>query len=176
MYLEYEGEAAVQEDNGDENFISLTIKTRVNQLCMRMDKIETVWSVLEKCSKTFKQATNQVQVVNQKSLVKKLTDIIEKRCNHLKQVLEEQMQDMGKAMMDSLKRGDNQLKSMICSAPNAVSTPIALQAFAMSFQDGQVTSTSHPIAAVKLQFHVFGCTDGEDPITYLERCDEYLAV
>lgn len=74
-----------------------------------------MWSVLEKWSKTFKQATNQAQVVNQnqKSLEKKLTNINGKRCNHLKQVLDEQMQDMSKAMMDCLKRGDNQLKSMI---------------------------------------------------------------
>lgn len=86
---------------------------------------------------------------------------------------------MGKAMMDCLKRRDNQLKSMMSSAPNAVSTPIASQAFTTSFPVGQTMSTSHTIpykAAIKLEFPVFGRTEGEDPLTYLEKCAEYLAV
>lgn len=125
-----------------------------------------------------KRATIQAQVVcqNQKSFEERLTNITEWWCDHFKQVLEEQMQNMGKAMMDCLKRRDNQLKSMICSVPNAVSTPMARQAFATSFPSGQVTSMTHPMSAVKLEFPIFGHREGEDPITYLEMCDEYLAV
>lgn len=34
----------------------------------------------------------------------------------------------------------------------------------------------HCQTPIKLEFPKFGSLDGEDPITYLERCDEYLAM
>lgn len=125
LYLESKEEAAVpNEDDGwndlplpppiedDESLISLTIATKVNQLSMRIDKIEKdkvecvrrveqgIQNHLQRhdhCLKTQqfrdipKQMTIQAQTVdqNQRNLEEKLTDIIERRCNHLKQVLKD---------------------------------------------------------------------------------------
>jgi len=197
LYLESEEEAIVQEEEEDvdltnfpppppldeeedESLISLTLATKLNQLSMRIDKMEKdnvecirrleqdIQNQLQRhdhCLKTLeeqarditKQMITQAQAVdqNQQKLEEKLTNISESRCNRLKQVMEEQMQDMSQAMMECLKRRDNQLKSMMSSVPNAVSTPIAPQAFATSFPVGQATSTSHLIphkAAVRLEF------------------------
>ncbi|XP_073729896.1 uncharacterized protein [Misgurnus anguillicaudatus] len=218
LFLETEEEAAVQKEEislddlpppppveeEDESLISLAIAAKVNQLSMRMDKMEedimecigrverntrehlqrhdhSLRTIEEQVRELTKQMTTQAQLVeqNQRSIEEKLTNTMEKQCSHVKQLLEGQMQDMGEAMMDCMKRRDIQFKSMVRFTPNAVSTPIASQTFTTSLPVGQTTSTYSTIpykAAVRLEFPIFGRTEGEDPMTYLERCEEYLSV
>ncbi len=107
-------------------------------------------------------------------LEEKLTDFVEKKSSLLKKSLEDKLQEMGKAVMDCMKRRDNHLKSLFCLMPGATSTPSIT-----STPDAQLTPMLHQLPykmAVKIEFLKFGSTVDEDPITYLEKCAEYLAV
>jgi len=90
------------------------------------------------------------------------------KTNCLKKTIEDQLQEMGKTIMDCMKRRDKHLKFSLCLTPGATSTTTT-----------SLTPMLHQLPyrmAVKIEFPKFGSTGDEDPIAYLEKCAQYLAV
>ncbi len=81
-------------------------------------------------------------------------------CQRKRRVLKESIQDLGRAVMDCLKRRD------ATSTPARHSTPLP-EIYSRSIQFK---------TPIKLDFPKFSSLDGEDPIAYLEKCEEYLAI
>lgn len=111
-------------------------------------------------------------------LDEKLAGMVKKGCNLVKQKCESSIKELGEAIMDCLKRRDAKLKSLIQSTPVAISTPVTHLASAASAVQtfGSCFHSFPNKAAIKLEFPRFGSMEGEDPIDYLEKCEEYLAV
>lgn len=135
-------------DEDEESLISLTTATRVSQLPFRMDKrekesVERVQGVeryiqnyLQQYDRRLTAVEGQMQDLAKQmttrsfldtqsltELDEKLTDFVEKKSSLLKKSLEDQLQEMGKAVMDCMKRRDNHLKFLFCLMPGATSTP-----------------------------------------------------
>ncbi len=188
LYLEPEPEAdevKEVEDSGllplppppedeDESLISLVLANRVKYLETRMSEVEGNLSarfdmfetqVLDNLNTHQNQISSlEVQVkAYERSFNQRDEAIVteaKNECQRIKQVLEESIQDLGRAVMDCLKRRD------ATSTPARHSTPLP-EIYSRSIQFK---------SPIKLDFPKFSSLDGEDPIAYLEKCEEYLAI
>lgn len=107
-----------------------------------------------------------------KKLAETILDGTKQECQRVKQLLEQNMQSLGNAVMDCLRRRGKQLKAKVLPSPYAMSTPTVTSA--SPFDTGQ--RSIHFSAPIKIEFPKFSSQEGEDPIAYLEKCDEYLAI
>ncbi|KAG1945241.1 thy-1 membrane glycoprotein [Pimephales promelas] len=198
LYLENEQEDLEQEYDFDDSLLPPPPPPNEDDDCLaaRMHKIECKMEGWEGSSNIhFKDIQYQLDVQSNRmtaienqlqhilnlhqdhhteiqQLEDSLSAKLEAGCGQVKVTLEAKVQDLEKATIDCLKRRDSQLRSLIQSSEGATSTP--------NFNHTGVTHSSfrpmHCQTPVKLEFPKFGSLDGEDPITYLERCDEYLAM
>lgn len=125
-----------------------------------------------------------------KSMEEMLRYHIERECSKVKQSLELSVQDLGKTMVDCLRRRDAKIEAMIrASMPPITSTPVATHSQDAHFPNlplreiskGDFNSSSYPVyhlkPPVKIEFPCFGDKECEaDPISYTEKCEEFLAV
>lgn len=182
----------------DGSLISLTIAMKMRQLEIRMEKMEkesvdrvqgvdvSVQNYLQQYDRhliaieglmpdLIKLVTTQSSF-NQslKKLEEELVNFVEEKSTRLEKTLENQLQEMGRTMMDCMERRDNHLKSSLCPIPGATSTPTTTL-----IPDAQLIPMQHQLPyrmAIKIEFPKFGSIGAEDPIAYLEKCAEYLAV
>lgn len=117
-----------------------------------------------------KQHQNQHTEIQQ--LEHSLSTMLKDECSQVKDILETKVQELGQAIIDCLKWRDGQLRSLIQSSGGSTSTPH----FSHTIPDQSSFWPVHYKTPIKLDFPKFGSLDGEDPITYLERCNEYLAI
>lgn len=176
-------------DEEDESLLTMVMASRMHKIECRMDSCEKSSDI------QFKDMQHQLNVQSNRmtaieSLLQHILNLdkdhrteiqrlgnslsakLEAGCGQIKVTLETKVQELGQATMDCLKWRDGQLRSLIQTSGGATSTP-----------DFNHTVASHssfrPVhcqTPIKLEFPKFGSLDGEDPITYLERCDEYLAI
>jgi len=105
--------------------------------------------------------------------------------------LELSIKEMGKSMVDCLKWRDAQIDRKIAACTPPASSPVAHVPYSHSNITGsqainrtyQLQGTHIPFSSstcishrppVNLEFPRFGVDDSDDPITYIEKCEEYL--
>lgn len=150
-----------------ENSSDVRFKDIQHQLNEQSNRIAVIESQVQHMLKQYQDHPIDVQ-----QLENSLSTMLKKECTQVKDTLETKVQELGQAIMDCLKRRDGQLKSLIQPSGGATSTPH----FSHTILDHGSCRPVHFKTPIKLEFPKFGSLDGEDPITYLERCDEYLAV
>lgn len=114
---------------------------------------------------------------------------IRRECERVEKKIEVAMQDLGQSVIDCLKRRDVQLENKLKAMVPLTSTPVSSRSSAVmsKTQDqtydvpqhlvtfpGNSSSAYNP--PVKLDFPCFGDGQDEDPIVFIERCEEYFAV
>lgn len=186
-------------DEDEESLISLAIASKVHCLEVRLDMLEAdsakyvkdteliiqraiqpISSQLSDVQRQIKDLAKQQESLKQMQKRQgterdeKLAGMVKKDCNLVKQKCESSIKELGEAIMDCLKRRDAKLKSLIQSTPVAISTPVThLASAASAVQTSGSCFHSFPNkAAIKLEFPRFGSMEGEDPIDYLEKCEE----
>ncbi len=152
---------------GLEHLSDVRFKDIQHQLQEQSNRMTAIEFQLQHLVKQHQDHHAEVQQLEH-SLSTKLED----ECSLVKDTLETKVQELGRAIMDCLKRRDGQLRSLIQSSGGATSTPH----FSHTISDHSSFRPVHYKTPIKLEFPKFGSLDGEDPITYLERCDEYLAI
>ncbi len=173
----------------EEDVTTFSFELRVSKLEHRIDELEKSFGVfsMEVQHDTDKQnhrltvMEQQIQdlLTQQKvhhkriqQLEKTLPSELKSECQRVKETLEKSIQQVGQAMKDCMSRRDVQLKSLIQSSHTVTSTP----------HFSPLVPTDSPIypihfkTPIKLEFPRFGSLEGADPISYLEKCDEYHAV
>ncbi len=201
LYLENEPENVEQEcdfddsllppppSNEDESLLTMIMASRMHKIDCRVEGLENLSDVrfkdiqhqLQEQSNRMTAIECQLQhLVKQhqdhhaevQQLEHSLSTKLKDECSLVKDTLETKVQELGRAIMDCLKRRDGQLRSLIQSSGGATSTPH----FSHTISDHSSFRPVHYKTPIKLEFPKFGSLDGEDPITYLERCDEYLVI
>ncbi|XP_067301623.1 uncharacterized protein [Pseudorasbora parva] len=119
---------------------------------------------------------------------------MERECDRTKKQLELSIQDLGKSMIDCLKRRDIQIDQKLSSLVPSMSTPghrdpsplgtypggksrdqtYSLQYSHLPVSESQSSMQHNP--PVKLDFPCFSNNKDEDPVVFIERCEEYFAV
>ncbi len=131
------------------------------------------------------------------SLEEKLVYCMERECDRVKQVLELSIQDLWKSMVDCLIRRDlkidNKLRSWVPVTSTPVSAPSPEQYSTITRQGVRkthaipssqhllvnmenVTAPTYLPPPVKVEFPHFGSEAETDPVSFVERCEEYLAI
>lgn len=129
-----------------------------------------------------------------KAIEARLHYLVERECDRIKKKLEFTIQDLGRSMVDCLKRRDIQIDQKFKSLMSNMSTPKQPHLSSTSLPtpvknvrdqtfDVQLTSpiTVHESSIqyhppVKIDFPDFRNTQDEDPVEFIERCEEYFAV
>lgn len=124
----------------------------------------------------------------------KLSYHIRRTYERVQKDLEVSIQEMGKSMVDCLKRRYAQIDRKIAACMPPASSPVAhfpdahsnttvsqgvnrtyqLQGSHVPFSSN--TSCISHRSPVNLEFPRFGADDTDDPITYIEKCEEYLSL
>lgn len=128
-----------------------------------------------------------------KAIEARLHYFVERECDRIKKKLEFTIQDLGRSMVDCLKRRDIQIDQKFKSLMSNMSTskqphlssslPTPVKNVRDQTFDVQLTSpiTVHKYSMqyhppVKIDFPDFSNTQDEDPVEIIERCEEYFAV
>lgn len=126
-------------------------------------------------------------------LEEKLNYKIERECERVKKVLELSIADLGKLVMDCLKRRDAQIDISLKSNAHVMSIPVSLPLLTPALPKESnrsrteqfhhrthnlpdTTSTAPYLPPVKVEFPQFGADEVNDPISFVERCEEYFAL
>ncbi|XP_058607613.1 activity-regulated cytoskeleton-associated protein-like [Onychostoma macrolepis] len=129
-----------------------------------------------------------------KKLEDRMSYHVQCECERVKQQLEMLVKDLGRSMVDCLKRRDRQLEQKFQALRSPSSTPIVpetsprtsdtyappsnmtynLQSSHVSNQSNQSSVQYNP--PVKLDFPSFSNTFDDDPILFIKQCEEYFAV
>lgn len=124
----------------------------------------------------------------------KLSYHIQRTYECVQKDLDVSIQEMGKSMVDCLKRRYAQIDRKIAACMPPASSPVAhfpdahsnttvsqgvnrtyqLQGSHVPFSSN--TSCISHRSPVNLEFLRFGADDTDDPITYIEKCEEYLSL
>lgn len=151
---------------------------------------------MEDCVKKVSDSFSQSEIENKcRKVEEKLTYRIERECERIQQRLELSIRDLGKSMVDCLKRRDVQLENKLKSLVPPMSTPIQpspspyvhppMQAQNQTYQLQQShthlstignNTAIHSQPPVKVEFPSFGSSDQSDPVAFIEQCEEYLAI
>lgn len=169
-----------------------SIAEQVRQL---MGQVTTLETQVEACVKKVNDRFSQFEIESKcRKVEEKLTYRIERECERIQQRLELNIRDLGKSMVDCLKRRDIQIDSKFKSLIPSTSTPIQPspspcvpppihkvknQTYQLQQSHTHLTSTGNTTAInsqppVKLEFPSFGSSD--DPVAFIEQCEEYLAI
>lgn len=117
-----------------------------------------------------------------------------RECDRTKKQLELTIQDLGQSMIDCLKRRDFQIDQKLRSLVPSMSTPVhhapgpsvphsvpkqrdqtySIQYSHLPISESQLTMQHNP--PVKLDFPNFSNSQEEDPVVFIERCEEYFAI
>ncbi len=111
----------------------------------------------------------------------------QRECQRVKQQMELMVKDLGQSIVDCLKRRELeqrfQLLSPNSSTPrvpkvnvpvNAFHSPIHNTTICASIQNNPLTIQYNP--PVKMDFPSFANAVEDDPVLFVERCEEYFAV
>ncbi len=127
-----------------------------------------------------------------KGIEDRLVYRMERESERVKNVVEMSVQDLGRSMVDCLKRRDGQLEAKFKSI-TSITTPVTSkigygahdarqsQNYTYEVQQSSLTSQEKTMLMpynppVKLDFPCFSNRQDEDPILFVERCEEYFAV
>lgn len=124
-------------------------------------------------------------------LEERLNYKIERECERVKNILDLSIQDLGKSVVDCLKRRDMQIDAKLKSQAPFRSTPIVPPMFTpilphhrpfsaqiqppipANADSGHVSQYRPP---VRVEFPQFGSDEENDPISFIEHCEDYLAL
>ncbi|XP_050957969.1 activity-regulated cytoskeleton-associated protein-like, partial [Labeo rohita] len=138
------------------------------------------------------ELVNETQVkLMLKSLEDKVFYKLQRETDRLKEWTQSKMDDMGKTVIDCLKRRDKQIEERMRAFQPTVSTPVSdeLPRKSVNYQTPvrQVTNSHQSQSTalsqlsvtqynppVKLEFPTFDNSDPEDAVTFIERVEEYL--
>lgn len=127
-----------------------------------------------------------------RKLEDKMSYLVQRECERVKQQLEMLVKDLGQSMVDCLKRRDWQLEHKFQSMRPPSSTPFVtsqnplantqnhyakpsnLTYTEQSTQSNQSSLQYNP--PVKLEFPSFSNSQEDDPVVFVEQCEEYFAV
>lgn len=124
-------------------------------------------------------------------LEERLNYKIERECERVKNILDLSIQDLGKSVVDCLKRRDMQIDAKLKSQAPFRSTPIVPPMFTPTLPHHRPSSAQiqRPIPAnadsghisqyrppVRVEFPQFGSDEENDPISFIEHCEDYLAL
>lgn len=178
-------------DEREEADLNLSLQAAIEELKGRVANLEKCSAdCIQKVSQCCSQADLDVQCG---SLEEKLAYHIERECDRVKRILELSIQDLGKSMVDCLKRRDQQINNKLRSWVPVTSTPVATPApeqyTTISRQGVRKTHASQHLSVntetvpaptylppVKVEFPHFGSEADTDPVSFIERCEEYLAI
>lgn len=127
-----------------------------------------------------------------KGMEDRLVYRMERECERVKKAVEMSVQELGQSMVDCLKRRDVQLEAKFKSL-NPISTPVTSKICCGAHDSGQGQNHTFEVQQssfnsqektmlmpysppVKLDFPCFSNNQDEDPILFIERCEEYFAV
>ncbi len=125
-----------------------------------------------------------------RKLEDKVSYLVQRECERVKLQLEMLVKDLGQSMVDCLKRRDRQLEHKFQSMRPPSSTPVTpshkslvnvhraksnnLTYIEQSTQSNQSSIQYNP--PVKLEFPSFTNSQEDDPVVFVEQCEEYFAV
>ncbi|XP_052475878.1 uncharacterized protein LOC128031594 [Carassius gibelio] len=181
-------------DEREEADLNLSLQAVIEELKGRVVSLEKCSAdCIQKVSQCCSQADLDVQC---RSLEEKLAYHIDRECDRVKQIVELSIQDLGKSMVDCLKRRDLQIDNKLRSWVPVTSTPVSISApeqYSTITRPGvrkthAIPSSQHLLAntetvpaptylpPVKVEFPHFGSEGETDPVSFVERCEEYLAI
>lgn len=146
------------------------------------ERVTALEGEVQTCLQKLSQCCSQTEFSSQcKLLEERLNYKIQRECERVKQGLELSIQDLGKSMVDCLKRRDTQIDAKIKSYAHVVSTPVSppFSAPAHHARSNQIASLPDNVndifyrPPIKAEFPQF---DSDDPVSFIERCEEYFAI
>ncbi len=129
-----------------------------------------------------------------KKIEERMSYRIQRECEKVKNQVELLVQELGQSVVDCLKRRDHQLEHRFQSLLPSTSTPIApVPALTVSFPHSKQRNATYSVQSshlptqssqsavqynppVKLDFPTFSSTQEDDPVVFIEHCEEYFAV
>lgn len=156
-------------------------------------------NALDKCIADLSQMVSERVTSDEftqqcKKIEDKMSYLIQRECERVKLQTEMVVKDLGQSMVDCLKRRDQQLEKKFQALRLPSSTPMVPKtnpsgndnltslsnmtykprSNSVQNQSNQSTSPYNP--PVKLDFPSFSSTLEDDPVLFIERCEEYFAV
>lgn len=178
-------EEQVQEPNA-----SLT--ALIGQLTARVDTME---SRFEECVRKMNDCVTFSEMQEgYRAIEERMSYRIERECERVQNKVNLEIQDLGKSMVDCLKRRDVQIDHKLKDLVPLVSTPIqSNQKSPIPVLGSTGTNQTYHVPRsqlpglesmsmmslhppVKLDFPNFSNNEEEDPVTFIERCEEYFAI
>ncbi len=162
----------------------------IEQLTNRFNALE---GLVDECVKKMSGCVSQEEFQNKcQGIEDRLVYRMERERERVKNVVEMSVQDLGRSMVDCLKRRDGQLEAKFKSI-TSITTPVTSkigygahdarqsQNYTYEVQQSSLTSQEKTMLMpynppVKLDFPCFSNRQDEDPILFVERCEEYFAV
>lgn len=170
------------------------------------DPSNSVTSMIERLSEWFTSLEDQLTDLSQRvsenvpldelenrcKLIKdRMTYWVQRECDKVKKQLELLVQELGQSVVDCLKRRDRRIDQRFQSLLPSASTPdpkstlsffqskqrnvtYSMQSSHLTSQGNQTTMQYNP--PVKLDFPSFSSTQEDDPVVFIEHCEEYFAV
>uniref|UniRef100_A0A8C1PDC5 Gypsy retrotransposon integrase-like protein 1 n=4 Tax=Cyprinus carpio TaxID=7962 RepID=A0A8C1PDC5_CYPCA len=159
--------------------------TIIKELSNRLDALEKNVSNLQQ--QVREQMSIQECEERFRSTEEKVSYHVDRECGRVKKYLEMLVQDLGKSMVDCLKRRDKQINRKLqiyhptSSTPHqSMSRPVihksAKDIHSHTYCTADSMSGSQFNPPVKLEFPKFSNHSDEDPLAFIERCEEYFAV
>ncbi len=168
--------------------VQISGATLIEQLIERVTKLE---SRVEEC---VQQMHESVTFAECKAVEERVTYHLERECERVQKKMEFELQDLSKSMVDCLKRRDAQIDHKFKTLMPVMSTPklpksnlsapasraaVVNQTYhvpssQLSCLEGMSMMSFHP--PVKIEFPSFSNSEEEDPVTFIERCEEYVAI
>lgn len=169
----------VVEELWQEKFNSVT--SLVELLTERITSME---NRIEDCSQRVSQCCTFSEMEHKcKAIEERVNYHTDRECDRVKKRLDLAIQDLGQSMVDCLKRRDVQIEQKFKSLTPVVSTPKQpLTGALFPSPTGDRTYDVHATHAVqynppvKIDFPNFSNDQDEDPVMFIERCEEYFAV
>uniref|UniRef100_A0A3B1JJM2 Gypsy retrotransposon integrase-like protein 1 n=1 Tax=Astyanax mexicanus TaxID=7994 RepID=A0A3B1JJM2_ASTMX len=158
-----------------------SLETKVQEMVeqQRTEMVEEMERWKEEVRKTW---TGLEQ--NDKRIEQRLSYNQERQGEKLAKLIDMEIRELGKSVVDCLKRRDKQLEKRLQSVPPTASTPITpaktvrhTLGLGRSSLVPESWSSAQVKPPIKLEFPKYGGPGEEtDPITFIEKCEEFLAV
>ncbi len=150
------------------------------------NRISALEGEVQACTQKMSQCCSHSEFMDQcRLLEEKLTYKIERGCERVKKILELSIGDLGKSVVDCMKRRDAQIDNKLKSYAHVMSTPVSLPLLTPALSrnsNRSCTEQAHlckpnlPDTAaaapyrppVRVEFPRFGSDEDNDPITFVE--------
>ncbi len=179
-----------EEEQVPELYASLTaLKV---QLTAKFNMLE---SRLEECAKKMSECVTFVEMQDGcRAIEGRMNYRIERECERVQAKVKLEIQDLGKSMVDCLKRRDAQIDHKLKTRVPLESTPIhSNKNFSIPVADSTGMNQTYHVPRsqlpcpesrsmmslhppVKVDFLNFSNSEEEDPVNFIERCEEYFAI